>query len=103
MTFVGSLLKWSYEISTHLLSILSISACDCPKDLFIFPNQTQIEQLVDSGASDAQIQAKFPNLTATDLHILETRVSLLQGQRELVEHLTVLSSDVSAALSKVKV
>ena len=78
------------------------SACQCPKDLILFPDDSQIEQLVNSGASDAQIQAKFPNLDPTDLHILETRVSLLRGQRELVEHLNVISTDISTVLAKVK-
>ena len=58
---------------------------------------------MNTGASDAQIQAKFPNLGPTDLHILETRVSLLRGQREIVEHLNVLSADIRTVLAKVKV
>ena len=81
----------------HLL----FAACQCPQ-ANSFPGDQEIEQLVNSDASIASIEAQYPGMSATDRQILEARVELLRGQQELMKSLTVLTEDMNAVKSQVR-
>ena len=76
-------------------------ACQCPQANG-FPGDQEIEQLVNSNASIASIEAQYPGMSATDRQILEARVELLRGQQELMKSLTVLTEDMNAVKSQVR-
>ena len=77
------------------------TACQCPQ-ANSFPGDQEIEQLVNSDASIASIEAQYPGMSATDRQILEARVELLRGQQELMKSLTVLTEDMNAVKSQVR-
>ena len=83
------------------MQINVFTACQCPQ-ANSFPGDQEIEQLVNSDASIASIEAQYPGMSATDRQILEARVELLRGQQELMKSLTVLTEDMNAVKSQVR-
>ena len=85
----------------YKLFVIKFTACQCPQ-ADSFPGDQEIEQLVNSDASIASIEAQFPGMSATDLQILVARVELLRGQQELMKSLTVLTEDLDEVKSRVR-